>query len=222
MVRLHVDGGAWGDAMSSTETIGDQIAALGVEIARLQAQLVRATAEAQRMEAWRCDGARNLDSWLVARLGVSRYTAAAVREVADGGSRLPAIAAVFDQGWVSFDEMRTLVQFVEPHEDTEWSRRAPETSLRDLQREARRRRRAERRTLERARARTVAAMVVRRTQSPLRAAGHFGRRRRIGRRRSLEAPRRAPAGPSRRNAVLAAATSRRPGANGLTAAGFRR
>lgn len=98
-------------------TAQTQIDRLAAEIAALQARLLEEVAAVDRVEAWRFDGATNIESWLVARLAVSHHTARAWADVATRLPELPAIGAGLAAGRLSFDQVRTLCRFATPEED---------------------------------------------------------------------------------------------------------
>jgi hypothetical protein len=128
-----------------------RIGRLAAEIARLQAELLAEVVEVDRVEGWRADGAANVESWLVAMLGVSHHTARGWAEVAGRLDELPEIAAGLATGRLSFDQVRTLCRFATPEEDAELAGSAESESVTRLQREARRRQRVAEREVRDAR-----------------------------------------------------------------------
>jgi hypothetical protein len=75
-------------------------------------------------EVWRVDGSPSLIEWVAWRCRVSRAEARMHVEVAQALAELPAIAAAFDEGSLSFSQVAVLVDFVAPDGDAEWAERA--------------------------------------------------------------------------------------------------
>jgi hypothetical protein len=70
--------------------------------------LLDAVSEADRAEAWRADGAAFMAGWLVARYRVSHATAAEWVRVAHALGRLPGVRRTFEDGRLSWDQLRHL------------------------------------------------------------------------------------------------------------------
>ena len=112
---------------------------LAIEIAGLQAELLGEIARVDAVEGWRRDGAANVESWLVAALGVGHPTARAWAEVAARLPELPHVAAGLAAGRLSFDQVRALCRYATAEEEAELAHEAETESVTRLQREARRR-----------------------------------------------------------------------------------
>jgi len=82
-------------------------------------------AEFDRRCAWRRDGAASMEQWLCARLSVSFGTASTWVAAAAKLDEIPATAAVFEHGGLSWDQMRSVMRFATPERDEEIARDAP-------------------------------------------------------------------------------------------------
>ena len=72
-----------------------------------------------RAEAWRADGATSMVDWLAYRFNVSARTAVLWVEVSHALVRLPLIAAAFEDGRFSWDQIKWLARFATTTEDAE-------------------------------------------------------------------------------------------------------
>src|SRR5437879_7175679 len=95
-------------------------------------------AEFDRRCAWRRDGAASMEQWLCARVSVSYGTACAWVAAAAKLDELPATATVFEQGGMSWDQMRAVLRFATPDRDEEVARDAPGWSVAQAEAVARR------------------------------------------------------------------------------------
>jgi hypothetical protein len=91
---------------------------------------------------WAADGATSMAAWLVARLGVSYGTATAWCETADRLRFLPALAAAFEEGRLSWDQVRAAAEVATCSTEAAVLARALGSSAAQLERAARRRREA--------------------------------------------------------------------------------
>jgi len=101
-----------------------------------------------RRRLWQADGATSMASWLAARLGVSYGTAVSWRETADRLRSLPLLAAAFEEGRLSFDQVRAAAEVATPGTEEAVLARALGASAAQLEREARRQREVEGRASE--------------------------------------------------------------------------
>jgi hypothetical protein len=101
-------------------------------------KLLAFVAEFDRRNAWRRDGAASMEQWLCARLSVSFGTASMWVEAAAKLEALPATAGVYEQGGVSWDQMRSVMRFATPDRDDEIARDAPGWSAAQTEAVARR------------------------------------------------------------------------------------
>jgi uncharacterized protein DUF222 len=103
-----------------------------------RSQLMKMCIAYDARELWKQDGATSMAEWLCMRLTWSPKAARELVEVAHSLHSLPAIAAAFEAGTLSFDQVRILVRFVTPDTDEAWVQRAREMSLAQLEAWARR------------------------------------------------------------------------------------
>src|SRR5438093_3324961 len=95
-------------------------------------------AEFDRRCAWRRDGAASMEQWLCARLSVGFGTASTWVAAAAKLEELPATAAVWEQGGLSWDRMRSVMRFATADRDEEIAREAPGWSAAQAEAVARR------------------------------------------------------------------------------------
>ena len=121
----------------SSEDLLDGIAEVSAveRVARRQVCDMVGVVDARR--AWEIDGATSMEGWLAARLAVTFGHAAELVRVARALRALPAIAAVFAEGGLSWDQLVQLVRFATPESDAELAERAPGLSVGQLERMAR-------------------------------------------------------------------------------------
>jgi hypothetical protein len=101
-------------------------------------KLLAFVAEFDRRQAWRRDGAASMEQWLCARCSVSFQTAASWVEAAAKLDELPCTAAVFEQGALSWDTVRSVLRFATPERDEEIAHDAPGWSAAQAEAVARR------------------------------------------------------------------------------------
>jgi hypothetical protein len=89
---------------------------------------------------WRGDGATSMAAWLVARLGVSFGTAAGWCETAARLRSLPALSAAFEEGRLSWDQVRAAAEVADAGNEEAVLAHALGASAAQLERAARRRR----------------------------------------------------------------------------------
>ena len=116
-----------------------------VETARAHAALMgreaQVSAEIQRRQAFRAEGATSLETWLAASCGHSRASARALSHVGERLFDLPHLQEVLSSGQASFDQVRALVDAADPESDARWADEATRgLSVRELTELARRRR----------------------------------------------------------------------------------
>jgi hypothetical protein len=129
-----------------TEQLLDEAAATARRIATQTAILVRLTAELDRREGWRTEGATSLEAWIVERCGASVPTARAYAHVGERLFDLPHLASGLARGALSFDKVRTVVDTATPETDMELATQASTCSVRELAEIARAARGADART----------------------------------------------------------------------------
>ncbi|MBV6509637.1 MAG: hypothetical protein JJLCMIEE_02733 [Acidimicrobiales bacterium] len=102
-----------------------------------QHKVLELLAEVDRREAWRDDGSGSAAAWLMGWLGISRRTATEWADAARKLEELPAIAAVFSQGGLAWDQLRLLCRFATPETDAGLAETAPSCTVAQLERMAR-------------------------------------------------------------------------------------
>ena len=122
----------------TAQDLDDTICQLqGIEAA-VRRRLLAFVAAYDRKEAWRADGASSMAAWLCYRLNLDHASAAEMVEVAHALDELPAIAATYGDGRLSWDQLRHLVRLAAPENDADYAERAPEWPAKSIQRAARR------------------------------------------------------------------------------------
>ncbi|MHB8594612.1 MAG: HNH endonuclease signature motif containing protein, partial [Acidimicrobiales bacterium] len=104
-------------------------------------QLLSFIAEYGRREAWRADGASSIEEWLVQSLSVTRSSAVDLVRVATKLVDLPALASAYEDGHLSWDQLRPVVGVASATTDAYVASEAPRYSAdqcRDLARQLRR------------------------------------------------------------------------------------
>ena len=141
-------------AKLSTERIMELFAESAAAMASLAGLICLLGGELERREGFRVDGATSLESWIVARTGVSAPTARAYSQVGKRLFDLPHLSDALSAGRVSFDKVRAVAGVATPESDADLAETAAELSVRDLAelaRSARRPGRAETRSEQEAR-----------------------------------------------------------------------
>ena len=116
----------------TTEQLMDIAATTSRTMASLAACFVQVTAELNRREGWRAEGATSLEAWIVERCGTSVPTARAFAHVGERLFDLPHLAAGLADGALSFDKVRAVVDEATPETERELAERAADSSVRDL------------------------------------------------------------------------------------------
>ena len=88
-------------------------------------------------EPWRVDGAVSLADWVAARFGLARRSARELVDVARRLVSLPALATVFADGGLSWDQLRWAVRVADTDSDGRWARDAAGFTPEQLERAAR-------------------------------------------------------------------------------------
>jgi len=89
---------------------------------------------------WQADGATSVAAWLVARLGVSYGTATAWSETAARLTNLPALSAAYEEGRLSWDQVRAAAEVADAGNEAAVLAQALGASAAQLERAARRHR----------------------------------------------------------------------------------
>lgn len=130
--------------MSASEIAGlstDAIFVLAAEtsshMASLAGLVVLLTAELDRREGWREEGATSVEDWLVERTGVSMPTAKSYAHVGERLFDLPHLAFGLSNGALSFDKVRSVADIATPETDQEIAEAATTLTVRELHQLAR-------------------------------------------------------------------------------------
>jgi hypothetical protein len=107
-------------------------------IAVASADALEAVAICDERRLWQRDGATSMTPWLAARYEMAWGTAREWVRIARALRNLPAIAAAYRSGGLSWDQLRPLTRFACAETDALWAARAPSMSAAALHREARR------------------------------------------------------------------------------------
>jgi Domain of unknown function (DUF222) len=118
-------------ALSDSELM-EEAAATSAALASLAGRFVLLTAELDRRQGWRADGATSLEAWMVERCGVSHATARSYASVGERLFDLPELAQALCDGTLSFDKVRTVAPCARPDGDAEWAEVAATSSVRQL------------------------------------------------------------------------------------------
>jgi Domain of unknown function (DUF222) len=116
----------------TTEQLMEAAATTSRAMASLAACFVQVTAELDRREGWRAEGATSLEAWIVERCGTSVPTARAFAHVGERLFDLPHLATGLANGALSFDKVRAVVDGATPDTDRELAERAADSSVREL------------------------------------------------------------------------------------------
>ena len=108
-------------ARLSDAELMDEAAATSRALASLAGRFALVSAELDRREGWRADGATSLESWMVERCGVSVPTARAYATVGERLFDLPHLAGALCEGSLSFDKVRAVAGSASPERDAEWT-----------------------------------------------------------------------------------------------------
>ena len=119
-------------AKLSTERIMELFAESSAAMASLAGLICLLGGELERREGFRVDGATSLESWIVARTGVSAPTARAYSQVGKRLFDLPHLSDALSAGRVSFDKVRAVAGVATPESDADLAEAAAELSVRDL------------------------------------------------------------------------------------------
>lgn len=88
------------------------------------ADALRAVVACNDAQLWRRDGATSMTSWLAARYRLTRGSAREWVRVGYALTRLPRIAAEYEAGRLSWDQLRPLTRFATADNEGEWADRA--------------------------------------------------------------------------------------------------
>lgn len=113
--------------------LADGICLRAGRIAAAQAELLRWVAEFDRREGWAGVGMLSCAHWLSWRTGLSPGAAREQVRVAHRLEELPAVAAAFDGGRVSYSKVRAITRAAEPDDGIDWVALARHSSAAQLE-----------------------------------------------------------------------------------------
>jgi hypothetical protein len=128
-------------SLSVTE-LADGICLRAGRIAAAQAELLSWVAEFDRREGWTGTGLLSCAHWLSWRIGLSPSAAREQVRVARRLEELPAVAAAFADGRISYSKVRAITRAAEPDDGVDWVELARHSSGAQLEKIARGVRRA--------------------------------------------------------------------------------
>lgn len=123
--------------MRPAAELADTILQLHAAESAIRSTLLAVIAAFEAAGSWRNDGAASMTSWLAAQLGVAHGTAADMVTVALLLEELPALAAAFGEGTLSWDKTRALARVATPETERELAERARGLSAAQTERLAR-------------------------------------------------------------------------------------
>ena len=98
----------------------------------VRAALLSRVAVLERTEEWKSHGAATLSQWLTARYGHSHATATELVRVAKASADLPETMEVFQEGGLSWDQLRAVTRIATADDDGVWAKAAPGLSVTEL------------------------------------------------------------------------------------------
>jgi hypothetical protein len=119
-------------ASLSDAELMEEAAATSRALASLAGRFALVTAELDRRQGWRAEGATSLEAWIIERCGLSLPTARAYAAVGERLFDLPHLAAALCEGTLSFDKVSAVAESASPERDAEWADTAKGSSVRQL------------------------------------------------------------------------------------------
>lgn len=117
---------------NSTDVVLD-MDALHARVSSEQRALLRTIGEADRCEAWRDSGARDMAHWLAMRYGISEWKARRWIVAAHALEQLPRICEAFTSGDLGLDKVVELTRFATPETEARllrWAQRVSGAAIR--------------------------------------------------------------------------------------------
>ena len=121
-------------AALSLDELADGICLRAGRIAAAQAELLTWIAEFDRREGWAGPGMLSCAHWLSWRIGMTLGTARDQVRVARRLEDLPAVAAAFTDGRVSYSKVRAITRVAQPDDGIDWVELARHSSAAQLDR----------------------------------------------------------------------------------------
>ncbi|HVT41338.1 MAG TPA: DUF222 domain-containing protein [Acidimicrobiales bacterium] len=110
----------------------DEAAATSRQLAALAGRFMALTAELDRREGWRAEGATSLEAWMAERCGLAPSTARSYARVGERLFDLPHLAGALAEGTLSFDKVRVLAPAARPETEGTLVEVARTSSVREL------------------------------------------------------------------------------------------
>jgi uncharacterized protein DUF222/HNH endonuclease len=98
----------------SKSDLASKLDGVHARVCRTQLELLRLIADADRLEAWRDSGARDMAHWLGMRYGISHWKARRWIAAAHALETLPRISDALDAGALGIDKVVELARFATP------------------------------------------------------------------------------------------------------------
>ena len=117
----------------SVAELADGICLRAGRIAAAQAELLAWVAEFDRREGWAGTGLLSCAHWLSWQIGLSPSAAREQVRVARGLEELPAVAAAFSDGRVSYSKVRAITRVAGPKDGVDWVELARHSSAAQLE-----------------------------------------------------------------------------------------
>src|SRR5947209_17716047 len=111
-------------AACTSAELGDAVGQVHALENAVRASLLELVSVCEERKRWAEDGASSMECWVAMRLGLSWRSAAELVRVARAVVPLPAIAAAFSSGSLSWDRLRSLATIADADSDAEWARTA--------------------------------------------------------------------------------------------------
>ncbi len=99
--------------------------------------LIDCLIEANETMLWSDDGSPSLAEWLIARYRMTSFTGRSLAKITQALPELPNIRRAFEQGRLSWDQLRAVVAFATPETDAELAESAPEMKPSEIRATAR-------------------------------------------------------------------------------------
>ncbi|MGH9189719.1 MAG: DUF222 domain-containing protein, partial [Acidimicrobiales bacterium] len=125
-------------AECSNDDLAQTIGQLHAAELAIRATLLQVVGTYDERRAWREDGATSMTTWLAMQLAMSHRSASEVVRVARSLPDLPAVAGVFAEGGLSWDQVAAVTRLAGPEDDAALAAEAPAMSAAQLQAAARR------------------------------------------------------------------------------------
>ena len=133
----------------SSEDVASHIDSMHATVNAAHKSLLDAVRVLDERGTWKRDGGRSMSEWLAARLRLSGREASEWVRVAGALRDLPEVAKVYEEGGLSFDQLKPLTYVADPSQDAMLAKEAPSCSANHLEGLARQKRRVTREEAQR-------------------------------------------------------------------------